>query len=218
MMGAGESEVKKRCQWICLPILLIIFGCERPNLTGVEFEKIDTSQDPRQTPYTTRETISRRIKGGSVSITSQAEYKISGVVVSRKSYSDDWGGEISPVDLAIAWGRLADPDSDRYVTFGHGYRWYRYRWKEEGPFNGSDIITHSSNNHTIPAGENVGRALKAIRRGGRIVLEGYLVNLKGIYKGREVSWVTSLSRKDTGNGSCELFYVSKVRIDTKVYE
>ena len=82
----------------------------------------------------------------------------------------------------------------------------------------SYIITHSANNHIIPATENVQRALKIIKKRDRVVLEGYLVNLKGTYKGREVRWNTSLSRTDTGNGSCELFYVSKVRIDTRVYE
>ena len=41
---------------------------------------------------------------------------------------------------------------------------------------------------------------------------------KGTYKGRTVLWNTGLSRIDTGNGSYEPSYVSKVRIDTKVYE
>ncbi len=52
----------------------------------------------------------------------------------------------------------------------------------------------------------------------RVVLEGVLVNIKGTYKGQPVTWNTSLSRTDTGSASCELFYVSKARIDTKVYE
>jgi hypothetical protein len=198
--------------------LFVLSGCDRPRLTGVEFEKIDVSQDPQQTPYRSEESILRRIKGGSVSITPLAEYKISGAVVSKKSYSDDWEGEISPVDLAIAWGKLAEPEFSRYITFSHGYRWYRYQWKEGSPFDASYIITHSANNHMIPATENVLRALKTVKKRDRVVLEGYLINLKGTYKGREVRWNTSLSRTDTGDGSCELFYVSKVRIDTKVYE
>jgi len=50
------------------------------------------------------------------------------------------------------------------------------------------------------------------------VLEGFLVNLKGVYKEQSVVWNTSLSRTDAGSGSCELFYISKVRIGSKVYE
>jgi hypothetical protein len=80
------------------------------------------------------------------------------------------------------------------------------------------VISHSANNHIIPANENIHEAVKTIWKKDIVVLEGVLVNIKGTYKGQPVTWNTSLSRKDTGNGSCELFYVSKVRIDTKVYE
>lgn len=199
-------------------LLFAISGCDRPKLTGIEFDKIDVSQDPQQTPYRSEEAISRRIEDGFVSITPLAEYKVSGVVVSKKSYSDDWESEISPIDLAIVWGKIAEPEFRKYITFNHGHRWYHYKWKEGNPFDASYLITHSSNNHMIPVTKNVERALKISRKRDRIVLEGYLVNLKGTYKGREVSWNTSLSRTDTGNGSCELFYVSKVRIGTKTYE
>ena len=90
---------------------------------------------------------------------------------------------------------------------------------EEGsPFDHSYIVTHSGNHHTIPANYNVRRALKSIRKNDKVILEGYLVNVNGTYRGKTVFWNTSLSRSDTGDGSCELFYVSKVRIDTKFYE
>jgi nitrogenase subunit NifH len=82
----------------------------------------------------------------------------------------------------------------------------------------SYIISHSSNNHVIPANENIYQAIKTIREKDRVVLKGLLVNLKGTYKGQTVTWNTSLSRTDIGNDSCELFYVSEVRIETKVYE
>jgi hypothetical protein len=199
-------------------LLFVVSGCEKPTLTGVEFEKIDTSQEPQQTSHRSEEPISRGIKSGFVSITPLAEYKVSGVVVSKKSYSDDWEGEISPVDLAIAWGRLAEPEFKKYITFSHSHRWYHYKWKEGSPSDAKYVIAHSANNHIIPATENLRRALKIIKKRDRVVLEGYLGNLKGTFEDREVSWNTSLSRMDTGNGSCELFYVSKVRIDTRVYE
>lgn len=44
------------------------------------------------------------------------------------------------------------------------------------------------------------------------------VNFTGTPEGQTVTWNTSLSGMDTSNGSCELFYVSYVRIETKVYE
>ncbi len=187
-------------------------------MTGVEPGEIDTSQDPVQVPYKADEPMTREVKNGYFTITPVAEYKISGVVVGKGTYSSDWDGEISPVDLAVAWGKLAEPGSHRYITYTQGNRWYFYQYKPGNSFDNSYVISHSSNNHIIPANENIRRAVRTVERKDKIVLEGLLVNLKGIYKEQPVTWNTSLSRTDAGNGSCELFYVSKVRIDTKVYE
>ena len=181
-------------------------------------DEIDTSRDPIQVPFKADEPIIREIKNGYFIITPVTEYRLSGVVVGKGTYSSDWGGEISPVDLAISWGRLAQPESSQYIKYTQGNRWYLYQYKPGSPFDNSYIISHSSNNHIIPATENIRRAVKAVRKKDKIVLEGFLVNVKGIYKEQPVAWNTSLSRTETGSGSCELFYVSKVRIDTKVYE
>jgi hypothetical protein len=187
-------------------------------LTGVESDEIDTSQDPIQTAYKADEPITREVKNGHFTLTPVAEYKISGVVVSKETYSSDWDGKISPVDLAIVWGKLAEPEYDRYITYSQRNRWYFYQYKAGCPFDNSFVISHSANNHIIPANENINEAVKTIGKKDMVVLEGFLVNIKGTYKGQPVIWNTSLSRKDTGNGSCELFYVSKIRIDTKIYE
>jgi hypothetical protein len=206
--------------WFVLINLLLCFlsGCERPKITGLETDQIDTSRDPVQTPYRSDESFTREVKSGHFTITPVAEYKISGIVVGKETYSSGWGGKISPADLAIAWGKLAEFGSERHVTYRQGNRWYSYQYKPGGPFDSFYIISHSSNNHLIPASENVRRAIKTIREKEKVVLEGFLVNIKGTYKGRPVTWNTSLSRADTGNGSCELLYVSKLRIGTKVYE
>jgi len=198
--------------------LWLFAGCDRPEVTGVEFEKIDTSQDPVQTPYKSDDPITRNMKNGRFIITPVAEYKISGVVVDKETYSSDWDGEISPMDLTIVWGKLAEPEYGRYVSFSHGNRWYFYQYKPGSPLDQPYIISHSSNNHIIPASENILRAIKTVKRKEKVVLEGFLVNLNGISKGQTVTWNTSLSRTDTGSGSCELFYVSKLRIETRIYE
>ncbi len=187
-------------------------------MTGLDPDEIDTSQDPIQTSYKSDVPIIREFKNGLFTITPIAEYKISGVMVSKETYSSEWEGKISPADLAMVWGKLAEPEYDRYITYSQRNRWYFYKYKPGSPFDNAYVISHSGNHHIIPANENVHRAIKTIKRKEKVVLEGFLVNIKGTYKGRTVTWNTSLSRTDTGNGSCELFYVSKVRIDTKVYE
>jgi len=208
------------CPSLILIIAFVFFlsGCDRPTLTGVDLDKIDTSQDPIQKSCPPDEPIIKEFKSSRFTMIPLAEYKLSGVVVSKETYSSDWDEEISPMDLAIVWGKLADPENGRYVSYSQGSRWYHYQWKEGTPVDNTYIISHSSNNHIIPANENICRAIRTIKRKDRVVLKGFLVNLKGTSKGQTVAWNTSLSRTDTGNGSCELFYVSHVRIETKVYE
>jgi len=211
---------RKPFLWFILTILFLcfLFGCDRPKMTGIESDEIDTSRDPIQSSYKSDEPNIREIKNGLFTITPVAEYKISGVVVSKETYSSGWDGEISPVDLTIVWGKLAEPEYDRYVTYSQENRWYFYQYQPGSPFDNSFVISHSANNHIIPANENIHEAIKTIGKKDKVVLEGVLVNIKGTYKGQPVTWNSSLSRTDTGNGSCELFYVSKVRIDTKIYE
>jgi hypothetical protein len=204
-------------------ILIVVFlcflsGCDRPTLTGIELDKIDTSQDPIQKSCSSDEPMIQEFKSSRFTMIPLAEYKISGVVVSKETYSSDWDGEVLPMDLAIAWGKLAEPENGRYVTYSQGNRWYHYQWRKGSPVDPSYVISHSSNNHIIPANKNIYRAIKTIKKKDRVVLKGFLVNLKGTYKGQTVTLNTSLSRTDTGNGSCELFYVSYVRIEAKVYE
>jgi hypothetical protein len=211
---------RKQFLWLLSIILFFhfLFGCDRAKMTGLDPDEIDTSRDPMQTSTKSDEPIIREIKNGLFTITPVAEYKISGVVVSKETYTSGWEGEISPVDLAIVWGKLAESEYDRYISYSQSNRWYFYQYKAGSPFDNSFVISHSANNHIIPANENIHEAVKTIGKKDIVVLEGFLVNIKGIYKGQPVTWNTSLSRTDTGNGSCELFYVSKVRIDTKVYE
>lgn len=205
---------------LVVAILLFPFlsGCDRPIPTGTDLDKIDTSRDPIQKTCTSEKPIVKEFKSGRFRMVPLAEYEISGVVVGTETYSSDWDGQIAPIDLAVVWGKLTEPESNKYIAYSQSGRWYHYRWKEGSPVENSYILSHSSNSHIIPANENIRRAVKALRRKDRVLLKGFLVNLKGAPNGQTVTWNTSLSRTDTGNGSCELFYVCYVKIDTKVYE
>ena len=198
--------------------LLFLSGCEKPHLSGTETEEIDVSQDPLQIPNPSGDPIIKEIENGHLTLTPVAEYRVSGVVVSKKTYDGGWESQISPFDLAIVWGKLAEPAYDKYIEYWQNSRWYFFRYKEGSPFDHSYVVTHSGNHHTIPATYNVRKALESIQKNDKVILEGYLVNVKGTYRGKAVFWNTSLSRNDTGSGSCEVFYLSKVKIDTEFYE
>jgi hypothetical protein len=199
-------------------VLLLLIACNRPRPTGFEFEKLDTFGDPDQRLIAASEPIVIASNDGTFALTPRAEYRLSGVVVSRAGYSDGWDSILSPVDLAVAWGKAADPQVEKYVSFSQSGRWYYYRPDRDSPIDLNYIATHSGNNHLIPCNENLTRAVKSIRRKETICLEGFLVDVKGTYKGGPVVWSTSLTRTDTGNGSCEVFYVTKARIEGRVYE
>ena len=203
---------------LMLLAICLLPACDKPRLTGVDPEKIDTSVDPEQIPVTSEDSMVITVKNGSFGLTPKAEYTLSGMVVGRESYSDGWESTVSPVDLAIVWGKLAEPHHDKYVSYRQDGRWYFFKMRANSPFDTTYVTTHSGNNHIIPANQNVSKAVRSIRREDLVVLKGFLVNLKGIYKGKHVFWNTSLSRSDTGSGSCELLYVTRVRIDSRVYE
>ena len=203
---------------IILLLFLLISGCNSPHPTGVEFDEIDTSRDPVQTVSPSQDHILVEWKKGNLRITAVANYKIAALVVGTESYSYGWNAKLSPVDLALAWGKLADPQFRKHVSYSVSNRWVSFKPNKGCPFDAAYVISHASNNHIIPSTMNIWYAVKTIAEKKKVALEGFLVNVSGTYEGRPVWWNTSLSRTDSGNGSCELFYVTKVRIENKVYE
>jgi hypothetical protein len=207
-----------------LLILSILFllcdvSCDKPQVTGEESGEIDVSQEPVQIKFTSKEPTVLKIAGDSeFTIYPVAEYKIAAVVVSKKRYHDGWRADVAPVDLAIVWGKLAEPEYDKYISYSQHDRWYFYEFEAGNPFNSSFVVSHSANNHIIPSDGNILKAIKTIEKKEKVLLEGSLVNVKGYNKGEKFWWNSSLKRTDTGDGSCEVFYVKRVRMGTKVYE
>jgi hypothetical protein len=136
-------------------------------------------------------------------------YDVSGLVVSRARY---WFGEQAaycPVDLAIAWGPLTTTEKLSAVRYSQSNRWYWFRHNGTNGVDNPMIIRYSANNHMIPAtgDKTVRRLLLGVRRGDRVRIRGYLVNVTDS-KGRTLR--TSRERDDTGAGSCEIIFVTDV--------
>jgi hypothetical protein len=215
----GDTMIKNIiCLLLSVSLLSLVIGCEKPQVTREEFNEIDVSQEPMQIPYTSNEPMIIKNEDSEFTITPVAEYKIAAIVVGKKSYHDGWRAEVAPIDLALAWGKMAEPEYDQYISYSQSDRWYFYEYDKESPFDSYYIITHSANNHVIPADDNVYKAIKSIKKRGKVLLEGFLVNVRGRYKGGNFWWNSSLRRSDSGDGSCEVLYVKKIKIETKVYE
>ncbi len=203
---------------VCIILISTSAGCSKPAPTDVASGEIDTSSEPEQIPVQNKEQVIINLKNGKFSLKPVAEYSINAEVVSKKSYSYGWQGELAPIDLALAWGKLTEPESEKYVTFSQSDRWYYFEYKNDSPLNESYIVSHSSNNHIIPANENIQLAIKSIKKKDKVILRGFLVNAQGKYDNMDFWWNSSLTRNDTGDDSCEVFYVTKVKNGDYVYE
>ena len=54
-------------------------------------------------------------------------YVLEGLVVTRREFRSDAASPISPLDLGITWGDLADPDRADDIRFRAGRRMVSYR-------------------------------------------------------------------------------------------
>ncbi|HET9835213.1 MAG TPA: hypothetical protein VFP88_02540 [Rhodanobacteraceae bacterium] len=140
-----------------------------------------------------------------------AKFKVTARVLSRDNYHFDAESDISPTDLALGWGRMSDSAVLRTIDIDQGGRFYSWRVREL-PIPRREIETHSANMHMVPADATVARALKRVRVGDVVTLEGYLIEAD---KPGGWKWRSSLTRDDTGNGACELVYVRDISISAR---
>jgi hypothetical protein len=141
-------------------------------------------------------------------ITALAEFELQARVLAREDYRFDAGADLSPVDLALGWGRMSDESVLEHIKIAQGGRFY-FWYVNRFPIPRREIETHSANMHLIPGDETVAYRLKQIREGEVVAVRGYLVSVQGQ---NGFTWRSSLSRGDTGNGACELIWVEDLRV------
>ena len=145
-------------------------------------------------------------------LTPRAEFEIRARVLSREDYS--WGNEadLSPVDLALGWGVMSDQAVLDRIKISQRSRWYYTRYELPAPISDREIIQNSGNMHMVPAQNWIRKKLKAVRVGDIVRLRGRLVDIDHPSGWR---WRTSLSRDDTGGGSCEIVYLEEIEIEDR---
>lgn len=144
-------------------------------------------------------------------LTRRARFDITARVLGSERYRLGREARLSPVDLALGWGVMSDSALLNHLKISQSGRWYHWRYENALPVAEAQVSASSSNMHMIPATRRVGRALKKLRVGDIVTLEGYLVDVdhpSGWH------WRTSLSRDDTGAGACEIVYVEFISVDT----
>ena len=141
-------------------------------------------------------------------LTPLAAFEIRARVLGAERYRFDRAAELSPVDLALGWGPMSDSEVLESFTIEQRDRWYFWR-AAHMPIPEAEVISHSANMHMIPSDTGIARRLKAVRAGQVVHLKGRLVRVDGKDGWH---WVSSTSRTDTGDGSCEVIWVESVQV------
>ncbi len=200
---------------VVLAVLGLRWWAAHPVPRRVDRRPIDVASDPVQDAVAGAKPIFWKHQSDHVTIYPLASYRIAARVVGTSRYRFGWQGSLVPWDVALVWGRVADPDVLALVHFLQSDRWVHYMYSATLPVDADYLVTHISNNHWIPATENVRRAIAHLSTGDRVDAQGYLVHAEHDGGG---DWTSSLVRNDTGDGSCELMYVRSLRVGASVYE
>ena len=134
-----------------------------------------------------------------------ADYEITARLLSRERYRFDRSSGVSPIDFALGWGPMSDSAVLDRMDIEQGARWFWWSSRTL-PLPIEEISRHAANVHLIPANDSVESDLLRFRPGQVITLIGRLVRVS---TAEGFTWESSLTRSDTGGGSCEVIHVEK---------
>lgn len=175
--------------------------------SGGSLDHLEPKRHAQEQPIQKRITgyNSKVVKGHTLNLHHQ--FAVTALVLSKKNYNSGREAQLSPVDLALGWGAMSNPNPLRSIRISQSNRFYYFRYQNSPPIPHRQIELNSANMHLIPANEEVAQALKGVKKGHVVSISGYLVDVKGK---DGWYWKSSRTRSDTGGGACELVYVEKV--------
>lgn len=138
-----------------------------------------------------------------------ARFDIKARILRQRVYESDTVAALSPVDLALGWGPMSDSRVLAHIQMSQGQRFFYWR-TEASPVPRQVIESYSTNVHTIPATPEIERRLKSLHEGDVVRFSGLLVNAHRAADGYR--WKTSMVRDDTGDGACEIVWVTDLQI------
>lgn len=203
-----------------LAVLVLTFFA-RDNYRGVTDIRPEVLRDPSQTEIKDPTPINFEKDGFKYELSPLFNYEISGLVVHRRIYNRWYSlsrtDSVFPIDLCVIWGENVKSGVYKYrdVKFSQDSRWCWYKYKD-----GHVVINEAgSNNHLVIRDDDFERLANKIRAGDQIRLTGKLVNVEAKplfkperYEPKELIWLTSTIRTDTGAGACETIFVEGIEI------
>lgn len=173
------------------------------NMPAFDFSpRLDIARDP----------IQRAVRGvpairaEQYQLTPLASFQVAGRVLGAEWYRSGRAAELSPVDLAMGWGPMADSAVLSAIEISQSGRFYFWR-VDAYPIPAQDIVSHSANMHMLPASHEVAEQLKSVRAGQQLRFKGYLVKVDA---DDGWHWRSSMTRNDQGAGACEVVLVDTI--------
>ncbi len=190
-------------------LLLFLFGATFGLIRNVQAQPIArppgvlAPHAPFQAPLSPQSDV--RLEKPGYQFRPVAYFELEARVLSRRIYHTDPAAAISPVDLALGWGRMSDSAVLDRLHIRQSDRWYFYSWRQDPPLPVGEIAVSSANMHLIPGNPNIEQRLRRVKPGNIVRIKGFLVNVTGP---NGFFWNTSTTRFDTGNGACEIVWVA----------
>ncbi len=173
----------------------------------------DLYEAPIQTP-TEKAPFSQTYDDKEYTIEPLFEYDFHGLIVTSLDLKRKWfniyydSDPYNIKDICVIWGTNLLQDYYQKVSYKSDMWTCRYRFcnKDILYFNHNEL----SNNHLLPATEEVAEKLNKVRTGDQVHLTGYLVKYSIADRGGERT--SSTTRFDKGKGACEVVYVEELKI------
>lgn len=143
-------------------------------------------------------------------ITPVKRYRISARILRRENYYFSETHEILPIDLVLGWNIMSDLKTikDNNIDISQSNRFYYWKIPSFEKIKREMIEINSANVHIGAINKEIKNELESLDKNDLIYFEGYLVNVINNKNGYR--FVSSLTRKDTGAGACEVFLITKV--------
>lgn len=150
-------------------------------------------------------------------------YELYGLIVADYN-SDSWfdlthkADPLNTEDICVIWGDNIKIGIYKDMKFSHGeFTCYWKFNKKIDPSQYSDFKQNQiSNNHLLPKDNAISEKIKKAKIGDQIYFKGYLVDYNvHLLSGSNQTRNTSITRDDTGNGACEVVYVTDFQIIKK---
>lgn len=142
-------------------------------------------------------------------ITATHGFGIEAIVMSKRAYEYGDMSSLVPMDLALAWGNVSDPEWLEHLRVSQEERLYVWSFPRGTVLDARTVIANSANMHIMPATVSLLEEVREIRAGDLVRISGFLANISGP---DGFFWNTSLVRTDTGRGSCEIILLQDIEI------